>query len=81
MKDESEYKMDKSSKYSDKSERFSILTENAHNFDTSPNKVLRENKSMINYRPSNGPTNVKKQEKRYMNIEECQGVMKWKHDK
>ena len=43
----------------------------------SPNKVLRENKSVMNHRPS--ITNVKKQEKRYMNYEDS-GIIRYKHD-
>ena len=53
------------SKLSDKSERYSIVSEYQNhqqpkNNDVSQNKGLRENKSMVNYRP-NGTPNVKKQ--------------------
>jgi hypothetical protein len=65
------------SKISDRSERFSNISDFPLALDTSANKSgLRENKSMINNRPS---ITVKKhnQEKRYMNIEDVTGPMKW----
>lgn len=65
------------SRISDRSERHSFINDNSY-LDISTNKPLRENKSVLNYRPS-AATNLKKQEKRYMNAEEVTGIMKWQH--
>ena len=45
--------------------------------DTSYNKTLRENKSLLNCRPNPATVNVKKQQNRVMNLEDVTGIMKW----
>lgn len=66
-------RMDKS-KISDRSERYSFMSD-VSGLDLSSNKGLRENKTMVNNRPSNGGNSGKKP--RFMNIEEVTHCMKY----